>query len=134
MEEKTRGAEPWLFGATILSSACLLFLVQPLASKLILPVFGGSSSIWITCLLFFQLGLLLGYLYAHGLASRARSLWQSRVHIAALAVSVIALPILPDPRWHPQAGHDPVWSIFGLLATSVGLPYLMLSSTSPLLQ
>lgn len=127
-------AAPWLFGATILSSACLLFLVQPLASKLILPVFGGSSSIWITCLLFFQVGLLLGYLYAHALASRVPSKWQSRLHLIALAVSIFALPILPDPRWHPQAGHDPVWSIFGLLATSVGLPYLMLSTTSPLLQ
>jgi SAM-dependent methyltransferase len=131
---KQEAAAPWLFGATILSSACLLFLVQPLASKLILPVFGGSSSIWITCLLFFQVGLLLGYLYAHGVASRLRSKWQSRVHIAALIASVMALPILPDPRWHPRPGYDPAWSIFGLLATSVGLPYLMLSTTSPLLQ
>ncbi len=58
---------PVLFGITILSSACLLFLVQPLISKLILPWFGGSAAVWITCLLFFQAGLLLGYLYAHGL-------------------------------------------------------------------
>ena len=132
--ETGRGAAPAVFGATILSSACLLFLVQPLASKMILPVFGGSSSIWITCLLFFQTGLLLGYLYSHALASRLNAKWQSRVHMAALVVSLAALPILPDPRWHPTAGHDPVWSIFGLLATSVGLPYLMLSTTSPLLQ
>jgi len=123
-----------LFGATILGSACLLFLVQPLASKLILPVFGGSSSIWITCLLFFQTGLLFGYLYAHLLASRLAPKWQTRVHVTALLASLAALPILPDPRWHPAPGHDPVWSIFGLLASSVGLPYLMLSTTSPLLQ
>jgi SAM-dependent methyltransferase len=132
--ETVRGAAAALFGATILSSACLLFLVQPLASKLILPVFGGSSSIWITCLLFFQTGLLLGYLYSHVLISRVNAKWHSRAHMAALIVSLAALPILPNPRWHPAAGHDPVWSIFGLLATSVGLPYLMLSTTSPLLQ
>jgi SAM-dependent methyltransferase len=128
------GTPALLFGATILSSACLLFLVQPLASKLILPVFGGSSAIWITCLLFFQTGLLLGYLYAHALSTHFTAKWQSRIHVVALLVSLAALPILPDPRWHPSAGHDPVWGIFGLLATSVGLPYLLLSTSSPLLQ
>jgi SAM-dependent methyltransferase len=125
---------PALYGVTILVSACLLFLVQPLASKLILPVFGGSSAIWITCLLFFQVGLLLGYLYAHALTTRFSPKWQSRIHLLALLVSLAVLPILPDPRWHPQPGQDPVWGIFGLLATSVGLPYLLLSTTSPLLQ
>lgn len=127
-------APAWLFGVTILVSACLLFLVQPLASKMILPVFGGSSSIWITCLLFFQAVLLLGYLYAHALVSWLTPRWQVRAHIFALGASLVALPILPDARWHPQPGHDPVWGIFGLLATSVGFPYLMLSTTSPLLQ
>src|SRR3954463_12773634 len=80
-----RGA---LFGVTILVSACLLFLVQPLASKLILPTFGGSSAIWITCLLFFQAGLLLGYLYAHVLVSRVRAEWQARVHLVLLVLSL----------------------------------------------
>jgi SAM-dependent methyltransferase len=125
---------PALYGVTILVSACLLFLVQPLASKLILPVFGGSSAIWITCLLFFQVGLLLGYLYAHVLTTRFSPKWQSRIHLLALIVSLAVLPILPDARWHPQPGQDPVWGIFGLLTTSVGLPYLLLSTTSPLLQ
>src|SRR3954447_22721950 len=97
-------APPWLFGATILSSACLLFLVQPLASKLILPTFGGSSAIWITCLLFFQAGLLLGYLYAYLLVSRVRTEWQARVHLALLVLSLASLPITPSPRWQPSPG------------------------------
>ncbi len=134
MSSAPRRASAGLFGLTILFSACLLFLVQPLASKMILPVFGGSSSIWITCLLFFQSVLLLGYLYAHALTSRLTVMWQARLHIFALLVSLAALPILPDPRWHPQTGQDPVLGIFGLLATTIGLPYLMLSTTSPLLQ
>lgn len=127
-------ALPVLFGSTILASACLLFLIQPLASKLILPWFGGSAAVWITCLLFFQSGLLLGYLYAHGLIARLSAKRQALVHTVLLGLSLLALPILPSARWQPTPGHDPTWNLFAVLATSVGLPYLLLSSTSPLLQ
>lgn len=125
---------PVFFGTTILSSACLLFLVQPLISKLILPWFGGSAAVWTTCLLFFQMGLLLGYLYAHGLVTTLTPRWQAIIHTVLLASSLLALPILPNAMWQPHPGEDPTWRVFGVLATSVGLPYLLLSSTSPLLQ
>jgi hypothetical protein len=123
-----------LFGITILCSACLLFLVQPLASKLILPWFGGSAAVWITCMLFFQTGLLLGYLYAHALARRFAPKRQAMIHAGLLLGSLVTLPILPNAIWQPKPGEDPIWRVFGVLATSVGLPYILLSSTSPLVQ
>ncbi len=125
---------PRLFGTTILWSACLLFLVQPLISKLILPWFGGSASVWITALLFFQAALLLGYAYAHALARKAGIKPQAIIHIALLILSLAWLPILPRAMWQPQPGRDPMWLVFGVLAASVGLPYVLLSATSPLLQ
>jgi SAM-dependent methyltransferase len=123
-----------LFGLTIFAGACLLFLVQPLAAKLLLPWFGGSAAVWVTCLLFFQAGLLLGYLYAHGLSTRLALKTQVFSHAALLTLSLAALPILPNAVWQPRAGADPTWPLFGALATSVGLPYLLLASTTPLLQ
>ncbi len=123
-----------LFAATVLFSAFLLFQVQPIIAKLILPWFGGSAAVWTVCVLFFQLLLVAGYLYAHwlirGLGARARSL----VHIALLAVGVAALPILPDATWKPVGEADPSFRILGLLAASVGLPYFLLAATSPLVQ
>jgi len=132
----TPAALPLLFGITIFGSACLLFLVQPLAAKLILPWFGGSAAVWIACLLFFQAGLLLGYLYAHALAARfsSHSRIQVWIHRALLLLSLAALPIVPNAMWQPRPGADPTWNLFGALATSVGLPYLLLASTTPLLQ
>jgi SAM-dependent methyltransferase len=125
---------PVLFGTTILVSSCLLFLVQPLSSKLILPWFGGSSAVWISCMLFFQVLLLVGYLYAHALNRLLQPPGQARLHIVLLLGSLAVLPILPNPRWQPKPGDDPTWFLLGSLAGSVGLPYLLLSSTSPLLQ
>jgi SAM-dependent methyltransferase len=130
----SRRATSLLFGTSIFASACLLFLVQPLSSKLILPWFGGSAAVWITCMLFFQAGLLLGYLYAHRVSTRVSQRLQSIVHIFLLGASLVALPILPNARWQPAPGDDPTWNLFAVLATSVGLPYLLLSATSPLLQ
>jgi spermidine synthase len=123
-----------VFGLTIFTSACLLFSVQPLASKLILPWFGGSAGVWITCMLFFQAGLLLGYSYAHEVSNRLSMRRQVLLHAVLLGLSVATLPILPNAIWHARPGDDPVWLVLGALATSVGLPYLLLASTSPLLQ
>jgi len=122
-----------LFGVTIIASAFLLFQVQPLIAKLILPWFGGSAAVWTSCMLFFQLALLGGYAYAHWLG-RLPGRKQVAVHCFLLAASLALLPILPAPGWKPQAGDDPLLRIFGLLAATVGLPYFLLSSTSPLLQ
>lgn len=123
-----------LFAATIFTSAFLLFQVQPLISRFILPWFGGSPAVWSTCMLFFQLVLFGGYLYAHLISTRLTSRWQAAVHAALLVVAVLWLPITPDESWKPRAGENPTQRILFLLAVSVGLPYFLLSSTGPLLQ
>jgi SAM-dependent methyltransferase len=123
-----------LYALTIFLSAFLLFQVEPMIAKIILPWFGGSAAVWATCLLFFQLALLLGYLYAFVVVRRLRPRMQSRLHVALLALSLLALPILPRPAWKPTGSEDPSIRILLLLASSVGLPFLLLSSASPLLQ
>ncbi len=122
-----------LFALTIFLSAFLLFEVQPLIAKQILPWFGGSAAVWTTCMLFFQIALLLGYAYAHA-SRRFPPKRQAAIHIALLAVSILALPIIPSAWWKPAGSDDPLFRILGLLAATIGLPYLLLSSTSPLLQ
>ncbi len=123
----------WLFAVTTLISAFLLFQVQPLLSKFLLPWFGGTPAVWTTCVLFFQTALFVGYLYAH-LSERVLSeRMQAAVHIALLAAALAALPILPHSSWKPTTGEQPVATILAVLTVSVGLPYLLLSSTGPLL-
>jgi hypothetical protein len=122
-----------LFAATILLSAFLLFQVQPLIAKLILPWFGGSAAVWTSCMLFFQMALLGGYAYAHWLNGQPGRR-QTIAHLALLALSFLSLPILPSAWWKPHGGEDPLLRILGLLAVTVGLPYFLLASTSPLLQ
>ena len=122
------------FGVTIILSAFLLFQVQPLIGKYILPWFGGGPAVWTACLLFFQLVLLVGYAYAHWACSRLPARLGSSIHLALLAVSLLVLPITPSPLWKPSAGDPPTTQILFLLAATVGLPYLLLSSTAPLVQ
>jgi hypothetical protein len=122
-----------LYAITIFLSAFLLFEVQPVIAKIILPWFGGTSAVWSTCMLFFQLVLLLGYLYAHWLHTRLAPRRQALVHIAVLILSLAALPILPAAHWKAGAG-QPSFRILALLSATVGMPYFLLSSTSPLLQ
>lgn len=123
-----------LYACTILLSAFLLFLIQPMVAKLILPWFGGSAAVWIMCLVFFQTVLLLGYLYAYGVNRFLRPRAQSFLHLGLLAVSLALLPIAPGEGWKPIGGADPTWRILALLTLSIGLPYFLLSATSPLLQ
>jgi hypothetical protein len=122
-----------LFAATIFVSAFLLFQVQPLVARIILPWFGGSAAVWTTCMLFFQVLLVGGYLYSHWLAGR-RGRTQAWVHIMVLALAVVTLPVVPDAQWKPAPGDDPTLRIIALLTVSVGLPYFLLSTTSPLVQ
>src|SRR5260221_8557952 len=119
---------------TIFSGALLLFAVEPLIAKMILPWFGGSSEVWIACLLFFQAALLAGYFYAHLLTTRLAATWQWRVHVILLSVSLLFLPIIPSERWKPQGGEEPLPFILALLATTIGLPFMLLSATGPLIQ
>src|SRR5688500_7537339 len=119
---------------TVFLSAFLLFEVQPIIAKMILPWFGGTSAVWSTCMLFFQLVLLLGYLYAHWLHRNFAPRRQAIFHTVALALSLASLPILPGASWKTTAVGQPSLRILALLAVTVGLPYFLLSSTSPLLQ
>ena len=122
-----------IYAATIFLSSFLLFLVQPLIARLILPWFGGSAAVWTTCMLFFQLLLLGGYAYAHGLGKlrgRAAPVLHSVLLLAALAT----LPIMPAEHWKPAGNENPVVRILLLLGATVGLPYFLLASTSPLIQ
>jgi hypothetical protein len=123
-----------LFGITIFVSAFLLFSVEPLVAKRILPWFGGSAAVWSTCLVFYQTALLIGYLYARLLTRYLNPRVQSAVHIALLAASLLLLPIGPGERWKPGPLQDPTWLILGMLTVSIGVPFIVLSATSPLLQ
>jgi hypothetical protein len=124
---------PGLYGATILLGAFLVFQVQPILSKMILPWFGGSPGVWTTCMLFFQTLLFGGYAYAH-LLSQLRLTRQLVVHLLLLAVALALLPITPDAACKPPSGAPPTVSILLLLSVHVGLPYFLLSATGPLVQ
>ena len=123
-----------VYAVTIFLSAFLLFQVQPMIAKFILPWFGGSAAVWSAALLFFQLLLLAGYLYAHFSIRYFKSKQQLWLHAGLLAVAAATLPIIPADKWKPAAGGDPTLQILILLAATVGLPYSLLASTSPLLQ
>lgn len=124
----------FLYALTILVSAFLLFQVQPVIAKIILPWFGGSAAVWTVCLLFFQLALLAGYFYAYALVRYAKPRMQGLIHAALLVLSVAALPIYPSDYWKPVNSFDPTWGIVSLLAAKIGVPYFLLSTTGPLLQ
>src|SRR5262245_57662386 len=123
-----------LFALTIFTSAFLLFLVQPIIAKQILPWFGGSASVWATCLVFFQSSLLAGYAYADVVVRRLALRRQAILHIALLAASLVLLPIIPGSFWKPSGSENPALLILGLLTFTLGLPYFLLSTTSPLMQ
>jgi MFS family permease len=123
-----------LFALTIFASAFLLFLVQPIIAKEILPWFGGSAAVWTTCLVFFQAALLAGYAYADAVVRRIGMRRQMLLHVALLAASVLLLPIVPGAFWKPAGTENPAALILGLLTATLGLPYFLLSTTSPLLQ
>jgi len=122
------------FAVTIFLSSFLLFLVQPLIARLILPWFGGTAAVWTTCMLFFQSLLLAGYAYAHWTNARLSPRMQAILHTALLAIAVALLPIAPAEHWKPTGNEEPISAILLVLAVTVGLQYLLLSSTSPLLQ
>ena len=123
-----------LYALTIFVSAFLLFLVQPIVAKQILPWFGRSAAVWTTCLVFFQFLLLFGYAYSDWTTRRLAPRRQVAVHVALLAVSLLTLPIIPDASWKPVGDEDPTWRILGLLGVTIGLPYFLLSTTGPLVQ
>ncbi len=121
------------YAATIFLSAFLLFLVQPIIARQILPWFGGASSVWTTCLVFFQSALLAGYAYADA-TTRLGARRQTLLHVVLLVVSLATLPILAAESWKPQGDEAPIARILLLLTVTIGLPYFLLSTTTPLLQ
>jgi SAM-dependent methyltransferase/MFS family permease len=131
--DRHRSALP-LYAAPIFLSAFLLFLVQPIIAKQILPWFGGSAAVWATCMVFFQISLLAGYAYADWSTRRLAPQRQATLHIGLLLLSLVTLPIIPAASWKPTGAENPTWQILGLLAVTIGLPYLLLSTTTPLLQ
>ncbi|MEO5936933.1 MAG: hypothetical protein ABIP81_06940, partial [Terriglobales bacterium] len=133
----------WLFAATIFLSAFLLFQVQLLAAKYLLPWFGGAPAVWTTSMLFFQVLLLAGYFYAHRISGRLSPRRQSQVQIVLLATALVAMllltlrwgsPITAGPEWRPQDSARPITDLLMVLTVSLGLPFFLLSTTSPLLQ
>jgi len=123
-----------IYALTIFTSAFLLFLVQPIMAKQILPWFGGSAAVWTTCLMFFQLVLLFGYAYADWTIRFLKPRPQVILHTALLLISLVSLPIIAGTGWKPEGDEDPTWLILGLLTATIGLPYFLLSTTGPLLQ
>jgi len=132
-----------LYGTVMLVGAFLLFQVQLILGKYILPWFGGGPSVWTACMLLFQVLLLIGYGYAHLLSTRCALRTQARVHLLLLGVSVALLaglaciwpsPITPGGAWKLAGGSQPIWQIVRLLVVGVGVPFSLLATTSPLLQ
>jgi len=121
------------FALTIFTGAFLLFQVQPLIGKYILPWFGGGPGVWTTCMLFFQALLVGGYAYAH-FSSRLKARTQAVVHLALVVGALALLPITPSDAWKPRGGENPALHILALLTVTLGLPYFVLSSTGPLMQ
>ena len=133
-DPSARQAPPALFAITVFSSAALVFLVQPMVARLVLPQLGGSSSVWNTSIAFFQIALLAGYAYAH-LLQRIGSLRnQALVHCAALVVAAIALPLRVSGLAGPPSSEHPNLWLLAVLTLSIGAPFAVLSATAPLVQ
>ena len=123
-----------LFTGTLFVSATLMFILQPLFGKLMLPLLGGSPAVWNTCMVFYQMLLFLGYLYAHYLSTRFNRLRQIQVHGALIIISIIALPVaLPELMTPPTDSNPTLWLVWTLFI-AIGLPFFVLSTTSPLIQ
>ena len=122
------------YAATIFISAFLIFQVQPIIAKFILPWYGGTPAVWTTCLLFFQAGLLMGYTYAHLIATYLGNRKQVFLHVGLLIISLAFIPVIPGESWKPDGTGNPILGIIGLLSSTVGFPYLLISATGPLLQ
>ncbi|MCF6204225.1 MAG: fused MFS/spermidine synthase [Methylococcaceae bacterium] len=123
-----------LFAGTLFISATLMFILQPMFGKILLPLLGGSPAVWNTCMVFYQTVLFLGYLYAHFLSSKFNPLRQIQIHAVVIAISLIALPIALPENSLPPTDSDPTFWIMWTLVLAIGLPFFVVSTTSPLLQ
>src|SRR5207302_2925705 len=112
-----------VFALSIFASAFLLFLVEPMVAKMVLPLAGGTPAVWTTSVLFFQAVLLAGYGYSHWLAMRLRFRWQAALHALILLAPLPLLPIHLIPGWSPPASDSPVGWLVLVLAVAVGMPF-----------
>ena len=122
------------YAVAIFLSAFLLFQVEPIIARYILPWFGGTPAVWTTCMLFFQVFLLVGYAYAHLLASHLSPRHQALVHLGLVVCSLVFLPITPGDGWKPDGTQNPMLAIILLLMVTIGVPFLLISASGPLLQ
>jgi hypothetical protein len=125
---------PFFFALTLLVSATLLFLIQPMVAKMILPLLGGTPAVWNTCMVFFQAALLAGYAYAHVAPKWLGRRRQMLFHLCLFLAPVAVLPIAVSLDWLPPSDDNPIPWLFGLLLVSVGLPFLVVATSAPLLQ
>ena len=123
-----------LYAATLLLSATLLFSIQPLFAKMVLPLLGSAPSVWITFMLFFQTALLAGYAYAHVVPRRIGWRRYALVHLAIMAMGASVLPIAVPRNWVPPPSGSPSWWLLSLLVVGVGAPVFVVSTSAPLLQ
>ncbi len=123
-----------LFTLTVLVSATLLFLVQPMFARMVLPLLGGTPAVWNTALVFYQVVLLAGYGYAHLLTSRLHARSQAIIHTLVVLAAFAILPIAVPRGWSPPTESNPVPWVLALLAVGVGLPFFVVSTTGPLMQ
>lgn len=123
-----------LYGVAVLAGAALVFQVQPIAGKMLLPSFGGGASVWTACMFFFQTMLLAGYGYAHLLTKFLRPRRQAMLHASLLLLSILSMPVSVIAEQADSAGQNPAWSIVLSLLAAIGFPFVMLASTAPLMQ
>src|SRR5215210_216962 len=124
-----------LFSVTIFVSASLLFLVEPMFAKFILPLFGSTPAVWTGSMMFFQMALLIGYLYVHATTAWLGARRQAVLHLVLVLLPLLVLPLaVPADKWAPSAEGNPIFLLLGLLLVSVGLPFFAISTTNPLVQ
>ncbi|HMF11996.1 MAG TPA: hypothetical protein VKE94_06805, partial [Gemmataceae bacterium] len=123
-----------VFAGTLFTSALLLFLVEPMVGKMILPMLGGSPAVWNTCMVFYQAMLLVGYLYAHLTTTWLGARKQAVLHLVLMAAPFLVLPIAVNKALAPEGEANPVFGVLVLLTVAVGLPFLVVSASAPLLQ
>lgn len=125
---------PFVFGLTLFVSATLLFLVQPMIGKMILPRLGGTPAVWATCMVFFQAALLAGYAYAHAATNWLGSRRQAVLHLLLLALPLLVLPIAVSDALIPPGDANPIPWLLGILVLTAGLPFFVVATSAPLLQ
>jgi len=124
----------FLFAATLFTSASLMFVLQPLFGKILLPLLGGSPAVWNTCMVFYQSILFLGYLYAHYLSTRYSQHRQIQIHTALILISFLALPLALPENTVPPTDSNPTFWLLWTLFLAIGLPFFVVSTTAPLIQ